>query len=418
MLKDNYICALDIGSSKIAAVVAEIRKRKISSVIFDNVPAKGIKKGSIVNSIDLVASIGQAVRNLRKKSGINIKFIYANISGQDIVAKHSSAIMPLAERGNKVITPYDIQKINEQARILGSSLEEEIIDQIPFGYITDSKNKILNPLGLYSHKLEVDLYLICGKLASIQSLIRAVNQSGFEIKDLFFSGVATAEAVLGGDLKEGQNIICDIGSDITEILLFKEGLLRHIEVLPLGGDNLTETLCEELKIPFELAEEVKISHAIIGDHSHISEEKEILIKKDNLYNPLKQKVVVELLTAKVKAMCQSIKESIEKLTATYKVNNLVATGRTVLQDGFLEALESSVGVPVRLGHISNPDIISLFGKDDTLSKQKYLPYVTALGMVCQALRKENPRVLPDYHPSPNLFVKAVSRVKEMYHEYF
>ncbi|MDD5155566.1 MAG: cell division protein FtsA, partial [Candidatus Omnitrophica bacterium] len=247
MLKNNYICALDIGSTKIAAVAAEIKKKKVSSVFFVTSPVKGIKKGTIVNSVELVGSIEQALDKLRAASGINIKFVYANISGRDIVTSHAQAIIPLAERGNKVIMPSDIRKVTEQARILGSNLDEEIIHQVPFSYSIDSKNKIANPLGLYSHKLEVDLYLICGKLASIQSLIRAVNQAGAEIKNLFFSGIATAEAVLSNELKKGQNILCDIGGDVTEILLFKDGLLRHTEVLEMGGDDLTNALCEELK---------------------------------------------------------------------------------------------------------------------------------------------------------------------------
>jgi cell division protein FtsA len=418
MLKNNYICALDIGSSKISAVVAEIKKKKVSAVFFENAPVKGMKRGTIVNSIELVDSIEQALKKLSKKSNINIKFIYANISGQDITTAHSQAIIPLAERGNKVIMPSDIQKVNEQARILGSNLEEEIIHQLPFSYTIDSKNKTLNPLGLYSHKLEVDLYLICGKLASMQSLIRAVNQAGFQIKNLFFSGLATAEAVFSSELKKGENILCDIGSDITEIMLFKDGSLRHIEVLAIGGDDLTNALCDELKIPFELAEDLKLTHTSIAEPVQIDDTKEILIKKNNVYKSIKQRSVVEIVTTKAKSMSETIKDSIDKIAPPHQLNYVITVGRTVLLDGFLEMLENTLGIPVKLGHTANPDIISLLGRDDTLSRQKYLVYVTALGMVCQALQKERPQILFHYQPSPNLLVKAFNRVKEMYQEYF
>jgi len=418
MLKNNYICALDIGSSKISAVVAEIKKKKVSAVFFENAPVKGMKRGTIVNSIELVGSIEQALNKLSAKSGINIKFIYANISGQDITTTHSHAIIPLAERGNKVIMPSDIQKVNEQARILGSNLEEEIIHQVPFSYSIDSKNKTLNPLGLYSHKLEVDLYLICGKLAPIQSLIRAVNQAGFQIKNLFFSGLATAEAVFSSELKKGENILCDIGSDITEILLFKDGSLRHIEVLAIGGDDLTNALGDELKIPLELAEDLKLTHASIAEPSQIDDTKEILIKKNNAYASVKQRSVVEIVTTKAKSMSEAIKDSIDKIVPGHQLNYVIAVGRTVLLEGFLEMLESTLGISVKLGHTANPDIISLLGRDDTLSRQKYLVYVTALGIICQALQKERPQILSSYQPSPNLLVKAVNRVREMYQEYF
>ena len=418
MLRNNYICALDLGSSKIAAVVAEIKNKNVSNVFFAMAPAKGMKQGTIVNSIDLIGSIEKILQVLRAKSNINIKFVYANISGHDVTTKHSTAIIPLAERGNKVITPSDIQKVNDQARILGSSLEEEIIHRIPFSYAIDSKSKIINPLGLYSHKLAVDLYLICGKLASIQSLIRAINQAGCEVKDLLFSGMATAHAVLSQEFRKGQTVIVDVGSDITEMLLFQEGLLRNIEVLPIGGDDITRKLCDELKIPFELAEDVKITHASIGEHECIEEQKEILIKKDSFYHPIKQRVVVELVTAKARSMCQSIKETMERITPLYQVNNVIATGRPALLEGFLETLESAVGVPVKLGHTANSNIISLLGRDVTLSRRKYLAYVSALGMVCQAMEKEHPQVLPNYQPAPNLLAKFVNRVKDMYQEYF
>jgi len=173
----SYICAVDIGSSKIAAVVAETKGKHFSNIYFESIPSKGVKRGVIVDSIELMGCVGKALKNLKAKSGINIKYVYANISGQDITTKHSRAIIPLAERGNKVITLYDIRRVNEQARILGSSLEEEIIHQIPFGYSIDSAENVVNPLGLYSHRLESDLYLICAKLSSIQSLGRVINQA-------------------------------------------------------------------------------------------------------------------------------------------------------------------------------------------------------------------------------------------------
>jgi cell division protein FtsA len=414
----NYICALDIGSSKIAGAVADVKKRHINNIYLEIGPSKGIQKGVIVNSIDLVNSIGQLLMNLRSKSGINIKFVYANISGQNIVTKHSNAIIPLAERGNKVITTSDIYQINEQARILGSSLEEEAIHQIPFSYSIDSKSDILNPLGLYSHRLEVDLYLICGKLSSIQTLTRAINQAGYEIKDLFFSGMATAEAIFNQDLKKGINIFCDIGSDIIELLLFDNGTLKNIEILPIGGDDLTWELSEMLKIPFELAEDIKRSYGAIGDYSEPGPDKEILLKKDNLYKPIKQKAITEIMTSKTKSICQAIKEAQGRIISSEKVDNFITCGRMVLLEGFLEALESSLGIPVKIGKINNPEIVSFVNQNHDLTGQKYLTYITVLGMISQALHVRSQGIFSAVSPQHNPILKAVNKVKEIYQEYF
>jgi len=410
----NYICALDIGSSKIASAVASVKNRRLQNIFFDSLPLKSLKRGVIVDSIELVNAATKLMKNLKHKSGINIKFVYANISGQDIVTKHSHAVMPLAERGNKVITISDIQKVNEQARILGSSLEEEIVSLIPSSYSIDSKKNLINPIGLYSHRLEVDLYLVCGKLSFIQSLSRAISQSGYEVKGLFFSGLATSRAIWDKEVPQGVNIFCDIGQDITEILVFKDGAIKDIEILNLGGNDLTLQLQDELKIPFELAEDIKISHGIVvNDAVGIEEDKEILVRKNNFYKPIKQKLVSEIVTAKAKLLCAQIKASLEKKVSCYEVNSFVIAGRVVLLEGFIETLESVLCMPVKLARAANPDI----------SSQKHLTYLTCLGMLYEALQDKI--ALPQIYAggtaagSPkNPIFKAFNRAKEIYQEYF
>lgn len=416
----NYVCALDISSSKVSAAVAQIQKRRIANIFFETQSQKkGIKKGMIVDSVDLTGCIGRTLKNLKKKSGINIKLVYANVSGLDIVTKHSRAIIPLAERGNKIITLSDIEEANDQARILGSSLEEEIIHRIPQNYAIDSNSNILNPLGLYSHRLEVDLYLVCAKLSFVQGLSRAVNQAGYEVKDLFLSGLATSQAIFNKQLRGGVTVFCDIGSDITELLLFKDGVLKHVEIITVGGDDLTMQLEEKLKVSFDLAEDVKISWGSVGDCSQINSNKEILLKQNNAYKPISQKLVSEILTPKAKLTCQAIKEKVEKIVSFDEIDNFVATGRTVLLEGFLEMLENSLGIPVKLGRITNPDIIPWVNKDNTISGQRYLTYVTSLGIICQALYKPQPQSVSTYqHPSRNPVLRTINKVKEIYQEYF
>ena len=419
-MPSNYICALDIGSSKIAAVVAEIKRKHIANIFFETVPIKAIKRGVIVDSINLISSISRVLKNLKVKSGINIKFIHINISGFDIVTKHSRAIIPLTERGNKVITISDIEKVNEQARILGSNLEEEIIHQIPIAYTIDSNDNVSSPIGLYGHRLEVDLYLICGKLSFILSLTRAVNQAGYEIKDLFFSGIATSRAILNKEFKEGINILCDIGSDITELLVFKDGILRNIEVIPLGGDDLTDKLADALKIPFDLAENIKRSYASVGGHGQAKEDSEILVKKDNIYKPIKQKLISDIVSSKTKLICESIKDAVEKNASCSQVINFVAAGRTILLEGFLETLENSLGISVKLGRIAHSDIASLVNKDSALlSGQKHLAYLTSLGLICQALHDREPtQFLSPHTSSRNPLLRLINKIKEIYKEYF
>lgn len=415
---NNYICALDIGSSKIAACLAEMRRGKLVNLYFDSSPIKAVKEGVIIDSLGLINAIGRLLKGLKEKSGINFKFVSVNISGHDIITKHSHAIIPLAERGNKIISESDMQLVNEQARILGSSLENEIIHMIPLSYTIDAKSDIANPLGLYSHKLEVDLYLICARLSSVQSLTRVISQSGYEIKDLFFSGIATSRAVFSSQFKEGNNLLCDLGSDTTEILIFKEGVLKDIEILRFGGDTFTQELALRLKVPLDLAEDIKRSYGVIGNPLDIGDDKEILVKKSEFYKPIKQRDACEALTSSANNICLQIKDAIEKKIALYEINNFVIVGRTMLLDGFIENLERVLNLPVKLGRITNLQIVSLISEKSELSGHKYLKYLTCLGMISEALRVRPVGILPLHQPAKNFILKTFSKVKEVYQEYF
>lgn len=415
---NNYICALDIGSNKLSACLAQIKKRKISALYFETMPSKGVRAGLVVDSIELIGQVTKLIKALKAKSGVNFKYVFTSISGEDIITKHSRAIVPLAERGNKVITISDVERVNDQARVLGSSLEEEIIEQIPFSYSIDSKNNIKNPLGVYSHRLEVDLYLICGKLSAIQSLTRAINQSGVEIRDLFFSGLATSKVVFDSGLAQGKNIFCDLGSDITEILFFENGSLKDMEILALGGNDFTQRLADELKLPVDLAEDIKRSYGIIGNQEQIPETKEILVKKSSFYKPIKQRQVVETINSASKSVYARIKECVDSKVSAYEINNFIITGRTVLLEGFIEGLESALGIPVKLGRITNPQILALIKDNSELSGQKYLNYLTCLGILCEALETKPAMTAPVYQPAKNFLAKAVSRFREAYQEYF
>lgn len=418
MLNNSYICAIDIGSNKISASLALIRKNKISNIFFDSLPSRGVKEGVIVDATELVICLTKILKMLKAKSGLKIKFIHTNFSGKDISTKHSHAIIPLAERGNKVITSTDISLANEQARILGSSLEDEIIHVIPSSYSIDSQSNLTNPIGLYSHRLEVDLYLVCARLASLQSLSRVISQAGYEIRSLSFSGLATSRAVFGIQEKRGLSVFCDCGSDVTELLIFKDGLLQSIQILPFGGNSMTQQLSDGLKINFELAEDIKRSYGVIGDVNNIQNDKEILVKKEELYKPIKQRDVAAMVTNSSRLICTEIKEAVLSKVALHEIDHFVMVGKTLLTDGFIEMMEGVVGLPVAMGRIDNPQINVLVKENSDLSGQKYLTYLTCLGMICEDLDNKVVGSSALVKPVKNLFIKTINRFKEVYQEYF
>ncbi len=414
----NYICGLDIGGSKIAACVAEVKGGKVVDVFFEAQESRGVKKGSVVDAVDLAECVGKTLKAFKNKFGIKIKAVHTNISGQDVSVKHSRAIIPLAERGNKVITSLDIENVNRQAFILGSVIDEEVVHQIPYSYSVDNKTDIANPLGLCGHKLEVDLYLICAKLSSIQTINYVINQAGYDAREIFLSGLAASEVIFDESMKKGGSVLCDIGSDFTELSYFKDGVLRDVKMLFAGGNDLTQALQEGLNISFEQAKDVKVSSGLMDGSQILDENNQILVRKDTEYKPIKKKQIMDILNARSKSICLQLKDEVEKVVKLKEVNNFVLTGGVILQDGFLEMLEDNMGIPVEFARIRDAQMSPVISKNPALSGRKYLTYATALGLICKELYGYNPKTLTNIKPIHNPILKILNRLKGIYSEYF
>jgi cell division protein FtsA len=372
-----------------------------------------------LDAVDLSDSLSKLLNKLKAKSGINIKSVYINIYGQDITTKHSHATIALAERGNKIVTPRDMQRLVEEARILGSGLEEEIIEQMPVGYRIDDQDNIINPLGLYGHALGVDLYLICAKSSYIQTVSRLMRNIGYDVRRLFLSGMAISKIIFRPEqLKKGCKIFVDIGSDLTQIYLFKENMLRNIGILYSGGDELTYELARTIKAPFELAEDIKKSYASIGEYEG-PEDKQVMIKKDADYNPVSQRLICEVVTAKAAVLIESIKNSVAGMVSqSESIESFMVGGRTVLLDGFLEMMETALGLPVKMIRFFNREYFAPAQCESVESAPRFLNFAATLGLIHQAFESaRNRRLLrPLSHLNP--VRRAITRAREIYQEYF
>jgi cell division protein FtsA len=414
----KHVCAIDIGSSKVAGCVAKINNGSITSLYCESVPSKGIRDGVITDHSYLVGCLGALMKSLRGASGIPLRSVYTTLPGNETTTRHSRAIIPLAERGNKVITEADVRRVQTQAQVLGASLDEEIIHAIPVQYVVDSRHPVTNPLGLYGHKLEVDMLLVCGKTSSIQNLDRVIHQTGYEIQDIFFSGLVIGKAVLNKQMQEGTTVVCDIGSDTTELMLFSDGVLRDIDLLNTGSHQITLALRDNLKIPFDLAEEMKKTYGAVGSLD-VKEDKEILVRKSSVYRPIKQRAVVETVTAKVQEMCRLIKETLERRVSTYEIDHCIVVGRTGLLEGFIETFEQIMSIPVRLGLIENPQFLSGVRDQSIIpSGQNALNYLNALGTACTALYGDTTREKQKKQAPKNPLTRALHNVKSVCDEYF
>jgi cell division protein FtsA len=415
----KYVCAVDIGSSKVAGCVAMIRNQSIVSLSCQSVASKGIRDGVITDHGHLVGCLGELMRMLRKETGLALRSVYTTLPGNETTTRHSRAVIPLAERGNKIITEADVRKVEAQAKILGASLDEEIIHAIPVQYAVDARQPVDNPLGLYGHKLEVDMLLVCGKTSSIQNLDRVIHQTGYEIQDIFFSGLVIGKAVLNRQMQEGTTVVCDIGSDTTELMLFSNGVLRDIDLLNTGSQQITLALHDTLKIPLDLAEELKKTYGAVVGPADIAEDKEILVRKSTAYRPIKQRAVVETVTQKAQEMCRLIRETLERRISTHQIDHCIVVGRTGLLEGFIETFEQILSVPVRLGLIENPHFLSAVRDQSIIpAGQNALVYLNALGTVCTSLYGDVGVQKPKIQAPRNPLARVLHKARVLYDEYF
>lgn len=400
------LCALDVSSSKIAAVAAVVnRKGEIVDACCQLGQSRGIKNG-VVQELGLLSeSISDVLDNLKTLGSKKIKSLYAAIQGENIRATHSFGVIPISERANKIITSADISKSNHQAYSLGLNLEEVVLHQIPQGYVIDNHNRVLDPYGLYGHKLEADLLLITALCREAENLISAVDRVGCRVKALILSGLATALAVVSKEARMNGCYLLDIGFDSIQLLFFKDGLLRALELFKYGANHITEALAEQLNLPYELAEEIKISY---GNTSicNINPEAEVLVKKDTSYRPIKRVLICSIIEKQLQEIFSPIKERILAHNKNLDCKaDIIVSGKAALMEGFLEWLENNLNLTVSLANIENSPVSDL-------------SYATAIGLIKYAIAER-----PQLHPLKlssygNIFQKLVSKSKEIYQEYF
>ena len=408
MIGQKVVTGLDIGTSSIVAALARIdRLGRISSVEIVQSRSEGIDRGLLTDLEKLTTAIQSVIQSLQSKTKTKISDVYININGNYITTRHSHAAIPLLNRANNAVGLRDIRKVNNQARLLGLKLEEEVIHEFPQSYTIDEHNKVKNPLGLYGRKLEVDLYLILSRISQIDNLVKSVNQAGLEVTDIELSGLATSLAILDAKKRQEGCILIDIGAGTTEILIFKDNVLREVAILSFAGNDITEAIVSKFKLPFELAEDIKKSYGLACSKD-VKDNREVLIKQNSAYKPIQQKLICELIESKVGKLISLIKTKINNSAYRGQINSgIVITGGTALLPGLLEKIESELGIPVRLGRIKNVNFPAT----------KMPLYATAIGLIHYGIDKSINKHFK-LSTDKNLFFRFLDRVKEVYQEYF
>ncbi|MEA1939458.1 MAG: cell division protein FtsA [Candidatus Caldatribacteriota bacterium] len=412
MGKDNIVVGLDIGTSKVCAVVGELREDdQIEIVGIGKYPSSGIKKGVIVDLDQAIQSIKQSVESSERMSGIRIDSAFVSIAGNHIASFNSKGVIAIPNDSPE-ISESDINKVIEAAKAGVVSSERELIHALSQEFIVDGQSGIMDPLGMSGARLECKVHIITDSITAVENLVKCIEGTSLDIDEVIFGTLASSNIVLSDAEKELGALLIDIGAGTTEIAIFIEGGLVYSAVLPVGGNQITNDLAIGLRITKEEAEKLKIKYGSTVEEK-ISPEKTIEISSTKIKekHTISQKYLVDIIEPRVSEIFSLITDKVKKSGySTMIPGGVVITGGSSLLPGMLEISEQILDLPTRLGFPNYEGELADMINDPC--------YSTAIGLLSFANEKNS--IGTTYKSAKkksnfgNFFIKIINWLKDFF----
>ncbi len=274
MSDERVFVGLDIGTTKIAAVVARLDEYNTLNIAgVGNSPSHGLRRGVIINIEKTVQSIKKALEQAQLMSGCHIDHIYAGIAGDHIRSINSKGVIAVGGK-DKIITQNDLDRVVDAAKAIALPMDREIIHILPQEFIVDDQDGIKDPVGMAGTRLECEVHIVTSSAASVQNIVNCVKQAGYSVEEIVLEPYASSLAVLNHDELDLGVAIMDIGGGTTDIAVFLDGSIRFTSVLGVGGEHVTNDLSHGLRTPMDQAEEIKIKHgcalqSMVAEDEHV-----------------------------------------------------------------------------------------------------------------------------------------------------
>ncbi len=401
--EERIIVGLDIGTTKICAVVGEVSRGEINIIGVGSHPSVGLRKGAVINIESTVESIQKAVADAELMAGCEISSVYVGIAGGHIKGFNSHGIIAIKGRE---ITEHDVERVVEAASAVAIPLDRETIHTIPQEFIVDDQEAIQNPVGMTGVRLETKIHIVTGAIASARNIIKCCNKAGLAVCDIVLESLASGEAVLTPEEKELGCALADIGGGTTDLALFKGNNIKHIFELTLGGHNLTNDISIGLRTPLAEAEMIKIEHGTcLPESIKRGETIEVPGVGGRGVNKLSKDILAEILEPRVEEMFTILKREIYSngLENAFP-SGIVLTGGSSLLPGMSEIVESVFSVPVRVG-----EPVAIEGLKDVV---KNPAFATGVGLVVFGSRDSTGKKLGG--SEDRLFSKLIKRMKQWF----
>ncbi|MBI3343452.1 MAG: cell division protein FtsA [Gammaproteobacteria bacterium] len=345
----DLIVGLDIGTSKVVAIVGEITPgNQIEIIGIGSHPSRGLKKGVVVNIESTVQSIQRAVEEAELMAGCRIHSVYAGIAGSHIRSLNSHGIVAISDRE---VSATDVERVVEAARAVAIPADQKILHVLPQEFIIDNQEGIREPIGMSGVRLEAKVHIVTGAVSAAQNIIKCVRRCGLEVDEVILEQLASSYAVLTDDEKELGVCLVDIGGGTTDIAVFCEGAIRHTAVIPIAGDQVTNDIAVALRTPTQFAEEIKIKYACALTQLALADETiEVPGVGDRPSRRLARQTLAEVVEPRLEELFTLIQAELrrsgfEDLMAA----GVVLTGGSSKIEGAVELAEEIFHMPVRLG---------------------------------------------------------------------
>ncbi|MBI2303656.1 MAG: cell division protein FtsA [Chloroflexi bacterium] len=260
MAKESIVASIDVGTTKVCTILAKGSDVDNLQIIGMGVaPARGMRKGMVVNMDETMDSIRASVEKAERNCGVRLVSAFVGIAGSHINCQNNRGIVAIT-RSDHLVVAEDVSRVLDSAATISMPGNREVLHVIPRSYILDGQDGIRNPVGMYGYRLEAEVHIITAAVTSIQNLTKCVNGIGVEIEDLVSQPLASGEAVVLEEERDMGVVLMDMGGGTCDVSIFIDGSIYHTAILPVGGNNLTNDIAIGLRTPFATAEEIKIKH--------------------------------------------------------------------------------------------------------------------------------------------------------------
>lgn len=402
MSKRGTLSAIDVGTTKVCTLVANVEGESVRVIGVGITPTSGLHKGLVVNINDARESIRQSVREAERTCGCKVESAYIGVTGRHISSLNNRAVVTIT-RSDRMVRSEDLRRVLASARGVKLSPDRKLLHVIPRSYAVDGQVGVKNPVGMHGFRLDVETHIITAAVTSVQNLIKCVRGVGVDIEELVLEPLASAEAVLTPDEKQVGVLLADIGGGTTDIAIFREGSIWHTAVLPVAGYQITRDIAIGLGLPFEVAEEMKKKYGSVAPIY----EKKAEIKGDSLTtngHSISHRDLCDIIRARVEELLRLIvlempNSEYEKLVP----DGIVLTGGSANLAG-IEALgRNTLQLPVRVGVPGN-----ILGIADILHDPAY---ATAIGLLLWGARRRGKQ---EWQPHGSGLHRFVSRLMSLF----